>query len=70
MTSPIPVVEIRPAQANTSYTINEPRLFGGLNLGALSVTAQSVTDSNTVSVTVNNNGLVALGASLLVTVKP
>ena len=43
------------------------QIFGGLNLGALSVTGVAVVDTNTVNVTIHNSGLLSLGASVLVT---
>jgi hypothetical protein len=61
-------VAIQPAQPDTSFTPLAD-LFGGLNLGALSITGVSVVDASTVAVTINNSGLLALGASLLVTVR-
>lgn len=64
-TVPVP---IKPAQPDANYAA-EAELFGGLNLGALSVTSVTPVDGDTVDVVVNNSGLLALGASLLVTVK-
>lgn len=60
-------VPIQPAMPNSSYS-PYAQLFGGISLGALSVTAVTPVDADTVQVTVNNSGLLALGASVLVTV--
>lgn len=62
-------VDIQPAQADTSYT-PRAQIFGGINLGNLSITALTVVDENTVQATVHNSGLVALGGSVLVTAIP
>jgi hypothetical protein len=62
-------VDIQPAQADTSYT-PRAQIFGGVNLGNLSIGALTVVDENTVQVTVHNSGIVALGASVLVTAIP
>lgn len=62
-------VDVQPAQADSSYT-PRAQLFGGVNLGNLSITDLTVVDANTVAVTVHNSGLVALGASVLVSVIP
>lgn len=60
-------VTIEPAMPDSSYTVNTPQIFGGVNLGNLSVAAVAIVDENTVNVTVHNSGLVALGANVLVT---
>jgi len=62
-------VDIQPAQADSSWT-PRAQLFGGVNLGNLSVSALSVVDENTASVTIHNTGLVGLGVSVLVTAIP
>lgn len=60
-------VPILPAMPDASYS-PAAVLFGGLALGNLTVTAVAPNDADTVDVTVNNSGLLALGASVLVTV--
>lgn len=59
-------VDISPAMPDSSYTA-VGQIFGGVNLGALSITAVAVVDTNTVNVTIHNGGLLSLGASVLVT---
>lgn len=59
-------VDINPAMPDTSYTV-AAQIFGGINLGVLSVTDVTVVDTNTVNVTIHNGGLLSLGASVLVT---
>lgn len=60
-------VDIQPAQSGTGYTAGAD-LFGGVTLGNLAITDVEPLDANTVNVTVNNSGLLALGASVLVAV--
>lgn len=60
-------VDINPAMPDDQYTVNTPQIFGGINLGALSIASVAIVDENTVDVTVHNSGLVALGANVLVT---
>ena len=59
-------VDINPAMPDSSYSA-AAQIFGGINLGALTVTAVAVVDTNTVNVTIHNGGLLSLGASVLVT---
>lgn len=59
-------VTLMPAMPDSDYQ-PAAQLFGGTNLGALAITAIDVVDADTVTVTVQNNGLVSLGASVLVT---
>lgn len=61
-------VPIKPAQPDSDYDAGAD-IFGGLNLGALSVVSVTPVNGTTVDVVVSNSGLLALGASLLVTVK-
>lgn len=59
-------VDISPAMPDSSYNA-AAQIFGGVNLGALTVTAVAVVDTDTVNVTIHNGGLLSLGASVLVT---
>lgn len=63
-------VTLTPAMPDTDYTIGTPVIFGGTNLGALTIVSTTVVDTDTVNVTINNGGLVSLGASVLVAVTP
>lgn len=53
-----------PAMPNADYTA-VAQLFGGTNIGALNITGIAVVDADTVTVTVENTGLVSLGASVM-----
>lgn len=59
-------VQIQPAMPDSGYTAYAA-IFGGVNLGDLSITSVSVVDTDTVNVAVDNGGLGTVsGVTLLV----
>lgn len=64
-------VKMTPELDGDDYTVHEPVLFSGVNIGNLTVTDTDIVQVNdvwVVRVSLNNAGIIALGASVLVTV--
>lgn len=64
-------VPMTPELDGDDYLVHDPVLFSGVNIGNLSVTDTEIVQVNDVwlvRVSLNNSGILALGASVLVTV--